>query len=159
MEKLLIIALLLGTVSCANRKAVSDQQVMATEPFIIYMTKADYSNHVPVILDDDKKTIVSYPGPGDLKRGDELLVPTRLDNGYLIDNRGISPNVAFTSFTYNEYSKLEEAPSISDLFESIIDADPIVEMYNCRSQLAVKRDIDKVNKLVRKGFKGCEKIK
>jgi len=94
---------------------------------IIYKTKADYSKNVPVGLNDERTVIVSYPGKTDLK-GQE---PIALKYGFLLDKRGIRPNVAFLKYTYDEFLALETIPPIAELFNSIIDADPLTEMYNC----------------------------
>jgi len=132
---------------------------MATGPFVIYKTKADYSDNVPVILNADKSKIVSYPSPSDLFVNNKLVKPVKLNDGYWLDRRGINRNVAFTSHTYSDYAKREKAPSISELMKSIIDDDPLLELYNCKKHLKVSEDIKKVNALVVDGFEGCEKIK
>ena len=48
----------------------------------IYKTKADYSHQVPVMMDEARTRILSYPAPGDLKMGDGLRLPTLLNKGY-----------------------------------------------------------------------------
>lgn len=104
---------------------------MAQAHIVIYKTIKDYHNNVPVILSDDKKQIISYPHPTDLFLGRNLAIPTQLHNGYLLDNRGIQKNVAFLKFTYEEYSKLKNVPSLQDLMVSIIDKDPLTELWYC----------------------------
>lgn len=151
--------IILATISCASNKNTAESGVNATEPFVIYKTKADYNNLVPVMLNNDKTQIVSYPAPSDVYHNGELAVPIELLNGYLLDNRGISKNVAFTSYTYSEYSKLDSIPSVSELFERIVDNDPLRELYDCRSQIKIKSDIDKIEKMIKRGFKNCERIK
>lgn len=158
MNKILTIAILLLFIACANHKQTINTESMANEPFMIYKTKADYSNLVPVILNNEKTAIVSYPAPTDIFKNGELALPTPLNNGYLIDNRGISLNVAFTSYTYTQYSTLNSAPTIEELMESIVDSEPLLELYNCKEFLNIKHDIKKVNKLVKNNFKGCNKI-
>ncbi|MDA3879497.1 MAG: hypothetical protein PF436_03845 [Prolixibacteraceae bacterium] len=158
MKKYIAIVLLFASFSCANQKA-SNQQTMSNEPFIIYKTRVDYTQNVPVILNAGKTAIVSYPGPSDLITNNELLTPTQLANGYLLDNRGISPNVAFTSYTYSDYVKLEKAPSIEELFESIIDKYPLINMYDCKNQLHIKNDKKKIKHLIKSGFNDCKKLK
>ena len=155
----MLIVFILLTAGCANQNKVTNHDNMANEPFLIYKTKANYNELVPVILNDDKTVIVSYPAPQDLSSGDELRLPTELANGYLLDNKGIGLNVAFTSFTYEEYVALEEAPSIENLMNSIIDKDPLIELYDCKDQLKIKHDPGKVKKMVRKGLKGCVRVK
>lgn len=98
---------------------------------IIYKTAKDYRNNVPVTLSDDKARIVSYPHPTDLVLGENLVLPTSLHNGYLLDNRGIHKNIAFLKYTYTEYSKLKDAPTMQELQRSIIDKDPLTELWDC----------------------------
>ncbi len=57
----------------------------------IYKTRKDYSRLVPVLMDETRTRIVSYPTPTDLKTNGKLAYPTPLENGYWLDNRGISP--------------------------------------------------------------------
>ena len=102
-------------------------RVSALPNVIIYKTKADYSQNVPVGLNEEKTAIVSYPGKTDL-RGQ---LPVLLEHGFLLDKRGINTNVAFLKYTYDEYMALESIPPIAELFNAIIDADPLTEMYLC----------------------------
>ena len=154
--KVLIVILVTG---CSTQQKTSNYDIMANEPFIIYKTKADYNNLVPVILNDAKTMIVSYPGPDDLMNGDELRTPTQLYDNYLLDNRGIGLNVAFTSYTYQAYCSLEQTPSLDDLMNSIVEKDPLLEFYNCSVHLKIKHDVEKVNKLVKNDLKSCVRLK
>ncbi|MCL2040973.1 MAG: hypothetical protein FWG84_02885 [Bacteroidales bacterium] len=101
--------------------------VAALPNVIIYKTKADYSQNVPVGLNEEKTAIVSYPGKTDVKG----QLPVLLEHGFLLDKRGISTNVAFLKYTYDEYMALESIPPIAELFDAIIDTDPLTEMYLC----------------------------
>ena len=160
MNKLLILIIALSFFSCSSQqKATKTNELMANEPFIIYKTKANYDNLVPVILNEDKTVIVSYPAPSDLKMADGLRIPTKLANGYLLDNKGIGKNVAFTSFTYDEYAAKSEAPTINQLMNSIVDKDPLLELYNCKDYINIKHNLKKVNKLVKTDLKSCVKVK
>lgn len=119
-----------GTKKTKNMKA--DQKVSISGPeVIIYQTKNDYSQLVPVILSNDKKSIESYPDIKDIYYHDTLAYPTRLHNGYWLDNRGIGKNVAFIKLTYDEYAKLPKTPSPEELLTMIIDNQPLVSMYSC----------------------------
>ncbi|MBN1768357.1 MAG: hypothetical protein JXR50_08385 [Prolixibacteraceae bacterium] len=158
MNKFIPILITFALFSCSNQRATKIQ-AMSTEPFIIYKTKADYAQNVPVILNKEKTAIVSYPAPSDLKYNNGMRTPTKLFDGYLLDNRGISVNVAFTSFTYSEYVSLENAPSVKVLFDNIIDANPIIEMYDCKNHIAIKGDLKKTKRLIKNYFEGCKKIK
>ena len=102
-------------------------RAMALPNVIIYKTKADYSKNVPIGLNEERTAIVSYPGKTDLNG----QMPIPLEYGFLLDKRGINTNVAFLKYTYDEYLALEAIPPIAKLFNDVIDADPLTEMYNC----------------------------
>ena len=97
---------------------------------IVYKTKADYSKYVPVALSDDKSKIISYPAPQDVFTGGKLALPTELPHGFWLDNRGIGPNSCFIKVTYEEYSKMTQAPSPDELYKLIIDKNPFEEMFD-----------------------------
>ena len=98
---------------------------------IIFKTKSDFYYNVPIIISDNKNEIISYPHPSDLTIEKKLRLPIKLINGFLLDNRGISKNIAFIKLTYEDYSKLNQPPSLLDLKEMILDDDPILEIYDC----------------------------
>lgn len=152
----LLIAIFIA-VGCSSTK--QNGTSMDTQPFVIYKTKADYSKNVPVLMNAKKTVIVSYPDPVDLKKGEGYRYPTQLSKGYLVDNKGINLNVAFTSFTYEEYAKRDKAPSTDVLLNKIIDKDPLLELYNCKEKVEIKGDLDKMNSLIKRNFKGCLKLK
>ena len=118
-------------------------------PTIVYKTHADYSKNVPVILSDDKTTIVSYPHPNDIKNGDSFSYPTQLNNGYLLDNRGINKNVAFLKLTYNEYSKLKNPLSLKEMYDLILDKNPVSEMCDCGNKQAFTNLTNQLNVLIK----------
>ncbi len=129
----------------------------AGPPTIIYKTKKDYNQFVPVILSEDKSKIVSYPHPKDVFYKGELAYPTELKSGYLLDNRGINSNVAFLNITYEDYSKLEKALIPDELFLMISDKDPLIEIYNCGNRYSFKNEISDLNKLIENnGLKSCK---
>lgn len=144
--------------ACHNPKNTVTQNE-AMRPFVIYKTKANYENLVPVLLNEEKTAIVSYPAPSDLRLNDKLALPTPLKNGYCIDNRGIGPNAAFLSITYQEYASLAQAPPLKTMYDAIVDNDPFIEMYDCRNFSKERDNIKKMNSLVKTGFKNCQKLK
>jgi hypothetical protein len=137
-----------------NSTETLDQQnketVQAGPKTIVYKTKKDYYMNVPVILSDDKSKIVSYPGIKDIYYKGEFAYPSKLENGYLLDNRGINENVAFLEFTYEDYSKLDKTPDAEKLFDRILDPDPITEMYNCGSKFKFKNIVEELNSVILK---------
>lgn len=117
-----------------SKKEVVTTQTKPGPQVIIYKTTADYNNNVPVTLSEDKSKIVSYPGIKDIFYNGELAYPTKLNNGYLLDNRGINQHAAFLNYTYEQYSRLEKVPTSDDLFANLLDKDPITEMFDCGSK-------------------------
>lgn len=160
------ITLLLFFMSCKNQQSISndvktntDKQenvyksaVKALAPVIIYKTKVDYNKNVPVIMSEDKKDIISYPDIKDVYYNGQLAFPTRLERGYLLDNRGISKNTAFLKYTYEEYSRLSETPSKDILKSMILDINPLLEIYSCNS--ISKSNIEELNKYINQGLPG-----
>jgi len=157
---LFVLVILSCLYSCSKKVRINPgSAIQATVPFIIYKTKADYSQLVPVLLNPEKDKIVSYPAPTDLKNENGLLLPIALRDSFLFDQRGIGPNVAFTSYTYEQYSILEQAPSLTELENSLIDRDPLVTMYNCSACSEIRGDVRKMNRLVQTKFKKCVRLK
>lgn len=144
-------------VSCnSSRKAARENvsvsgAIMVSPPVIIYQTRADYRMHVPVILSEDRKSLLSYPAPGDVYYQGELAYPLELENGYLLDRRGIGPGVAFLKYTYYEYSRLDKTPSQAELMSLILDSDPLTVMYHCGQRHEYKDLVNELNELIRSG--------
>ncbi|MGN0213300.1 MAG: hypothetical protein ACI4AH_00650 [Muribaculaceae bacterium] len=123
---------------------------------IVYKTRADYRDKVPVNIDGRTGQITGYPDPCDLHPG---VTPLPLTDGYLLDRRGITPTVAFTSYTYEEYSALKSVPSREQLKQRIIDRTPLVAMYRLpMSATDAEADTAKVNQIIRNGFAGCTSL-
>ena len=152
-----IIIVFYGCKSNNNVKQTSNQGAPEFVPqyapgpqILVYKTKGDYYNLVPILLSDDKTEIVSYPHPNDLKVGSRYALPAFLNNEYLLDNRGIGKNVAFLKLTYQEYSELQNPPSLTELYNYIIDKDPLKELCDCGNKAAFT-DIEKqLNDLIDK---------
>jgi hypothetical protein len=145
--------------SQSAKQAISKAQgvVKVTAPIIIYKTVSDFYNNVPVIMSDDRKEIVSYPGIKDVYYNGQLAYPTRLENDYLLDNRGIGKNVAFLDYTYEEYSKLTVTPSRDELMGRIISKEPLNELYRCDK--FPRKDVKLLNEYITKGLPNvCENL-
>lgn len=124
---------------------------------MVYRTRADYSNNVPVTLSADGERILSYPDPRDLT---SRAIPLALHKGYLLDRRGISVNTAFLDYTYEEYARLQRAPSAEELLAHIVARNAIVELYRLPVTLsAALANPALCSEFVDNGFKGCMKIK
>ncbi len=157
--KIVISFFLLSLVGCAS----SNKQIIKTQPSaeldftpqftpgppaLVYKTSSNYNNLVPVSLSDDKTEIISYPHPKDIRVGIGYPLPTLLNNGYLLDNRGISKNVVFLKLTYEEYSKLTEPLTLKEMYELIIDKNPLTEMCDCGNKKAFTDIIRQLNQVI-----------
>ena len=130
------------------------------ERTILYKTKDKYYDKVPVVLSDNKRRIISYPHPKDVFYKGKLATPTRLINGYLLDNRGIGKNTAFLQFTYEHYAQLETAPELKDMENMIIDKDPIIELCDCGNRNQFKDEVEELNQLIKHNqLDKCKRMK
>ncbi len=163
--KFLIPLVLVSCIGCANNHKLAQDndtqhrqadtvkhsftpQFTPGPPALVYKTRADYSRNVPVILSEDKATIISYPHPEDIRTETGFPFPTVLHEGYLLDNRGIGMHVAFLSLTYEAYAALKQAPSVEELYKLIIDKDPLTELYDCGNKTALTRPAEQLNGLI-----------
>jgi len=159
----LAIALGVYSTACCSGKKVTKTNVISVSmvpKVIIYQTTRDYSMYVPVILSEDKKSIESYPGISDVYTGGQLAYPTALKKGFWLDNRGISPRVAFLNITYEQYAKLQQTPSTEELMKMILDDAPLLSMYRGKARTGYSDIVKDLNKMIKKGdFSDFEKIK
>ena len=109
----------------------------------------------------DRKTILSYPPPKDLRTRDGLAVPLKLENGWLLDRRGIGMNVAFLRMTYAEYAALENAPSLAELDAAITDRDPLTDLCDCGPRAAFTDPAAQIGNLIRHDslYVRCKRLK
>lgn len=139
-----IILLVIMTLSCKSQKssqppkatASSNQAVSFTPIYkagprlIIYKTKADYSDLVPIQLSADGKEIISYPAPQDIANKNNFGKPTMLNGSWFVDAQGIGIHTAYLTTRLEDYSKLDKTPSLSAMMAQIKTADPFEEMYD-----------------------------
>lgn len=129
----------------------------ATAPVIIYKTIRDFSDYVPVIMNEDKTAILSYPDRMDIFSVSSQNKPIALSKGYLLDNRGINENAAYLKLTYEAYNNLENTPNLDELIGMILEKNPLVELYYCGNLSDYKDFIPELNSLIERGFPGCKK--
>lgn len=153
MRVLVLILILIGFYSCNSSKQMKiNQSNLLLNPHVfIYKTRGDYYSKVPILLSETKEEIISYPHPTDLLVNDKLCLPTRLEYGYLLDNRGINLNVAFIGMEYSEYSKMVKPPKIDELKMMIIDKNPLLELYDCGMRSDFKNIEKEINDIIKKG--------
>ncbi len=139
---------------CKSRSHIAESQkaVKVTGPqVVIYKTKDNYYLQVPVNLSPDKKTLVSYPAPSDIYNNGKLSLPVKLENGYLLDQRGIGGGCAFLKWTYYEYSRLDHTPSSTEIMKMILEDDPLTELYYCGRKSGFRDLESELNQAIRDG--------
>ncbi len=147
------------TREAANSSMEKEQSFVPGPHAIVYKTIRDFSDLVPVIMNSEKTKILSYPAPSDIFYKGKLAKPTLLKNGYLLDNRGINENVVFLNYTYEEYSKLPETPSIQDMLSRIAEKNPLSELIDCGLRSRYQDEAKELNSLIDSNFPGCKKAK
>lgn len=150
---ILITVVALGAIAACKAKQTAQAvaEVSYTgEQTIIYKTRTNYSRYVPVTMNADKTEIVAYPAPSDVYRNGKLAYPTPLADGYLLDNRGIGLNSVFLKVTYEEYSKLAQAPSLKEMMDLIVDKDPFLRIYNLGTRSRFKDEVTEINGIISK---------
>lgn len=167
MNKFILLTLIFPVVlvSCQSKKNMYKNTLTNAEvavlipsaPAVIYKTTRNFIDNVPVIMNEERTRIVSYPDPTDLSYNGKPAKPTLLLNGYLLDNRGISKNVVFLRFTYEDYMKLSSPPSMSEMMENIIEKYPLVEMYSCGYRNNYTDIVKEMNAIVGSGFQNCKR--
>lgn len=148
MMKRLMTTLLLFGIVCGTESLMAQSNI-SEPPCIVYKTKKNYDAYVAVGLSEDRTHIVSYPHPKDVYTAGTLCTPVKLARNFRLDRRGIGPNVAFLSMTYEEYSKLGTVPSMTELESMIMARDPLRKMYRVRISKP-EQQLDELNRRIRK---------
>lgn len=130
--------------------------VAMVAPVVIYKTRGNYNNLVPVRLDNSGSRIVSYPAPSDLIRNGKYATPVELADGYLWDRRGVSANSVFTDYTYDVYASMPSAPSVDEILKHVKYRKPFEEMYIVEGMR--NPSVEQLNELINNGFKGCKVV-
>lgn len=91
---------------------------------VVYRTSGNYDNNVAVIL-DNKGELVSYPAPTDVTAAS---APLKLENGWLLDRRGIAVGAVFLSWTYAEYHAMRQAPTPAQIKAHILPGATVTEL-------------------------------
>lgn len=125
---------------------------------IIYRTLEDYNHLVPITLNESKDRVSSFPAPSDLYHGGQLALPVKLNEGFLLDRRGLGPHTAFTSYSYEDYALREKAPSPEELMGSVIDANPFEVIYDCGRAGSYQDLVKELNLKIDGGLEGCQAL-
>jgi hypothetical protein len=144
---------LLASCSAAKKSGANQNDGnmgISSPPAVVYKTKKDYAKNVPVTLSEDGSSVVSYPAQSDIRKGDSFAYPTELSEGYLLDNRGISPNTAFLRFTYEDYYNMDNIPTAERLMDYIMDDAPFSEYY----EVGLRGDYENIEKAMNEIIEG-----
>lgn len=125
----------------------TEQFAMKPAPVVIYKTKANFDQLVPIIAAGDPLSLVSYPHPSDLKFSDgSYRYPLPLKGGYLLDRKGVGPRTAFLRLTYEDYCA--QPPDPSTLLSLIAESDPMEEIWHCHLPYSQEALVDTLNHLI-----------
>ncbi|MCM1077620.1 MAG: hypothetical protein NC411_09705 [Bacteroides sp.] len=113
----------------------------------IYKTNGDYADYVPVTLNASRTSLVSFPAPTDLRDAE----PVKLDDGFLLDRRGVGPDTAFTRWTYKEYSAMKSAPTPAEIMDNLIPDARVTEVCEMPFTTDTPNITTLCNDLIRQG--------
>ncbi len=118
---------------------------------LIYSMNGNWSQYVPVTLNEEGTALVSYPAPTDITYSQ---TPVSVGDGLWLDRRGISNRTAFTRWTYAEYSQLKAVPSQEEIMNNLIPGAEVTEILRLPIPLSeASRDPELVRRLVAEGLK------
>lgn len=121
---------------------------------VIYQTSCDCDNLVPVNLNLEGTSLLSFPAPTDLSASS---TPVNLEKGWLLDRRGIGVNTRFTNYTYEEYRNLSQAPTPSQLLDNINDDCHITKIVKLPISLSEAVSNPQLcNNYIASGLENCE---
>lgn len=150
----IVSALMLFSTSCRSQSAemrnVERPGTGALPRAVIYQTNINVNDNVPVSVSADGNMLVSFPGPSDIG---QFSTPISLAAGWLLDRRGgIGQNTRFLTYTYDQYSRLEQLPSVSALLEHIIKDARVTATFQLDMSLQqAVADTAYINDLIRSG--------
>ena len=115
---------------------------------LVYKTRADYKELVPIGLSPDKKTITYFPDPKDIGAMGDRAKPVTLQDGYMWSKSGISKDVAFLDMTFQAYMELPGALPPAELMHHIKDARPLTLFCDCGPSNQYKNVEQELNNLI-----------
>lgn len=108
--------------SAAKGELVAEQMIVGGNDVgvipnaTVFRMSGDYADKVAVTLDAEGN-LLYYPAPSDLTR---FSAPYPLGGGWYLNRQGIGPSSVFTSYTFEEYSRLDRAPSPQQIKAAVI---------------------------------------
>lgn len=163
------VAIMIGVVGCKSGRDVTavpadattgtttliggQRPVAALPKAIVYKTNVEVDDRVPISVDEEGGTVLSYPAPTDITGAS---APIRLADGYLLDRRGISRSSRFLQLSYEEYRSLGQVPSTEELLGRVIPEARVVEIWQLPMRLSdAVSDTASVNAIIRNDFQDC----
>lgn len=98
---------------------------------IVYKTRKDFSDRVPVVISSDGNKLTSYPDPVDIRAVGLVAKPVRLNKGFLLSTYGIGLRTRFLKLTFEKFGKLERTPGSQELLEQTDRNYPFLEICDC----------------------------
>lgn len=159
---IILISLIWEGCKVAQHSGETNAEHLSLRPaaVVIYKTKRDYREQVPIMVSEDRQQMISYPHPSDLRFADgSFRFPLSLNKGYLLDRKGIGPRTVFLNIRYEDY--ITNPPDPSELLRNISDEDPIIEIWHCDFKTSGETLIDSLNYFIDNYQlnKHCKKIK
>ena len=127
-------------------------QYSVNKHVVVYKAPKRFRDHVPVVLSSDKKKVVSYPDPADIRAGGNYVLPALLHKGFMTGGYGIGSNSVFLQYTFNEYASLTHTPSPEELLKKVIRRGTVKEVCNCGLLIHGDHTIDTLNKWIDQGL-------
>lgn len=81
-----------------------------------FKMNGDYADHVGITLGQDGE-VTYFPAPSDISSASK---PLNLGNGWWLNRQGLGKNSVFLKYTFEEYSRLKETPTVAELKKNII---------------------------------------
>lgn len=153
----ILMIILTGCHSTDGKYFISTGNSKPGPRLIIYKTRNNYSDRVPVILTADKSAISSYPDINDIKNLPGIPYPDSLPSGYWLDNRGINENAAFLRITYSQFILLKKTPLPGEMYNMILDSDPLVELYDCGNRTQFTDPVKAASEIITSGKLALQK--
>lgn len=91
---------------------------------IAYKTSGNYTDNVPVNINPSTGKLTSFPAPADVNPA--TSAPVQLNDGWLLDRRGVGQNTVFTTYTYEQYHSLTAVPD--NLLDCVIPGSKVTEI-------------------------------
>lgn len=115
---------------------------------MVYKVKKPFHGFVPVVLNEDKSDIISYPGKEDALHILERGIALQLQEDYWLDKQGIQAHSVFLSKTLEEWKNLTVIPTPREMMALIQIQEPFAELCDCGNAYTFKNIEQELNQLI-----------